>query len=195
MWIGRQETVAQRAHSKRSHQLATLVSDWKAADHIDITESTFPLSFDINGTSVVDLEHFTRSMWRPNGDYIVSARHMDAVFRVDHVTGNIIWKLGGTAAKTRISRRTCQVLNDPLGGPSAPTIAAPPCRRSISLFDNHFDGHGATRAPVYAVDTVAPPPLSRAAMPVPTAARWGRWAAPGQCGRTPGDRLGLSRHS
>ena len=147
------ETVA-RGHIQEVTPAGVLVSDWSAANHINITESTFPLRFDINGTSVVDLEHFNSLDVAPNGDYIVSARHMDAVFRVDHVTGNIVWKLGGTAAN-HDNAPSLQVLNDPLGGPKRQHDARLLADGSISLFDNHFDGTAASRAAVYAIDTVA----------------------------------------
>lgn len=31
-----------------------------------------------------------------NGDYILSAKHTDAVYRVSHDDGHIIWRLNGT---------------------------------------------------------------------------------------------------
>jgi hypothetical protein len=31
---------------------------------------------------------------QPDGDYVVTARHMDGVFRVDYPSGNVKWTLG-----------------------------------------------------------------------------------------------------
>jgi hypothetical protein len=130
-----------------------LVWEWKAEDHINITESTYPLRFNLTGTSVVDLEHFNALDVAPNGDYIVSARHMDAVFRLSRATGTIAWKLGGTSANKDLAQ-SLQILNDPLGGPKRLHDARLMPDGSISLFDNRLDSTGATRAAVYAIDTV-----------------------------------------
>jgi hypothetical protein len=130
-----------------------LVWEWKAEDHINITESTYPIRFNLTGTSVVDLQHFNALDVAPNGDYIVSARHMDAVFRVSRATGTISWKLGGTATNKDLAP-SLQILGDPLGGPKRLHDARILPDGSISLFDNRLDSTGATRAAVYAIDTV-----------------------------------------
>ena len=31
----------------------------------------------------------------PNGDYLLSARHTDALYRILHIDGSIVWRLGG----------------------------------------------------------------------------------------------------
>ncbi|MEO5842124.1 MAG: arylsulfotransferase family protein [Acidimicrobiales bacterium] len=130
-----------------------LVWEWKAEDHINITESTYPIRFNLTGTSVVDLQHFNALDVAPNGDYIVSARHMDAVFRVSRTTDTITWKLGGTAANKDLAP-SLQILNDPLGGPKRLHDARLLPDGSISLFDNRLDSTGATRAAIYAIDAI-----------------------------------------
>lgn len=130
-----------------------LVWEWKAEDHINLSEATYPVRFNINGTSVVDLQHFNALDVAPNGDYVVSARHMDSVFRVSRTSGNVLWKLGGTASKD--GAPLLQFVNDPLGGPKRLHDARMMPNGDISLFDNHFDSTGATRAAVYAIDTLA----------------------------------------
>jgi hypothetical protein len=132
----------------------TVAWEWKAEDHIDIAESTYPLRFNLTGTSVVDLEHFNSLERAPNGDYIVSARHMDAAFRIDRATGNITWKLGGTAANHDLAP-SLQLLNDPLGGPKRPHDVRLLPDGSVSLFDNRLDTTGVTRAVVYSINTTA----------------------------------------
>ena len=132
----------------------TVAWEWKAEDHIDIEESTYPLRFNLTGTPVVDLEHFNSLDRAANGDYIVTARHMDAVFRIDRATGNITWKLGGTA-DNHDNAPSLQILNDPLGGPKRPHDARLMPDGSISLFDNRLDTTGATRAVVYSINTTA----------------------------------------
>ena len=153
MGYGTDETVV-RGRIQEIGPTGALVWEWKAEDHIDIAESTYPVRFNLTGTSVVDLEHFNALDIAPNGDYIVSARHMDAVFRVSRTTGSITWKLGGTTAN-HDSAPALQILNDPLGGPKRLHDARLLPDGSISLFDNRLDSVGATRAVVYSIDTVA----------------------------------------
>ncbi|MEO5837896.1 MAG: arylsulfotransferase family protein [Acidimicrobiales bacterium] len=131
-----------------------LVWEWKAEDHISIAESTFQLRFNLTDTSVVDLEHFNALDVASNGDYIVTARHMDAVFRVSRTTGAITWKLGGTAANKDLAQ-SLQIANDPFGGPKRPHDARLLPDGSISLFDNRVGATGATRSAVYAIDTAS----------------------------------------
>jgi hypothetical protein len=150
--FGANETVAQ-GRIQEIDQNGALVREWKAEDHIDLSEITYPVRFNINGTSVVDLQHFNALDIAPNGDYIVTARHMDSVFRVSRATGNVMWKLGGTASKD--GAPVLQPVDDPLGGPKRPHDGRLLPDGSISLFDNRLDSPGATRGVVYAINPVA----------------------------------------
>jgi hypothetical protein len=129
----------------------SLVWEWKAEDHIDLSETTYPVRFDVNGTSVVNLQHFNALDVAPNGDYLVTARHMDSVFRVSRATGDVLWKLGGTASKD--AAPLLQILGDSLNGTRRPHDARFLPDGSVSVFDNRFDSTGPTRAVVYAIDT------------------------------------------
>jgi len=129
------------------------VWEWKAEDHIDLSEIKYPLRFNVNGTSVVDLQHFNALDVAPNGDYVVTARHMDALFRVSRATGTVVWKLGGTASKD--GAPLLQFVGDALGGPKRPHDGRLLPDGSISVFDNRLDSPGATRGVVYAIDTMA----------------------------------------
>ncbi len=40
-----------------------------------------------------------RSTVEADGDYVVTVRHMDGVFRIDHATGNVEWTLGTPPAR------------------------------------------------------------------------------------------------
>ncbi|HKP89745.1 MAG TPA: arylsulfotransferase family protein [Thermoleophilaceae bacterium] len=70
---------------------------WNSKDHVSIGENTRWASYReiADGTSVYDWFHLNSV--QPDGDgYIVSARHVDAVYRIDRATGRVTWKLGGT---------------------------------------------------------------------------------------------------
>jgi hypothetical protein len=150
--FGANETVV---HS-RIQEIApngSLVWEWEAEDHIDLSEITYPVRFNVNGTSVVDLQHFNALDVAPNGDYIVTARHMDSVFRVSRMTEDVVWKLGGEPSAD--GAPLLNLVGDPLGGPKRPHDARLLPDGSVSVFDNHFDSPGASRGVVYAINTTA----------------------------------------
>ena len=77
------------------------------AEHIPDTDATFPNRFTnipLYSTppqpGVVDLHHLNalQRIEDGTGDYLVTARHLDAAFRVDRATENIDWYLGGAHA-------------------------------------------------------------------------------------------------
>jgi hypothetical protein len=71
---------------------------WSSKDHVSIGENvnwTGAYRMLPDGTSVYDYFHLNSV--QPDGDgYVISARQVDAVYRIDKATGNVIWKLGGT---------------------------------------------------------------------------------------------------
>jgi len=121
-------------------------------------------------------------MWRRTATTSCRRGTWTPCFRVDHVTGNIIWKLGvccdkdlapHLAGAERSTRWT-----------EAPPRCAPPCRRQYLAVRQPLRRTAATRAAVYAVDTVAQPPLSRRSYARPTQRGGDDGQRPGQCGRT-----------
>jgi hypothetical protein len=69
---------------------------WSSLDHIPVTEMSprWQQQF-ITASPQADPYHMNSV--EPDGDgFIVSFRHLDAIFRIDKATGNIVWKLGGT---------------------------------------------------------------------------------------------------
>jgi hypothetical protein len=69
---------------------------WNSKDHVSIGENTDWASYRTirDGTSVYDYFHLNAV--EPDGDgYLVSARHVDAIYRIDRATGAVRWKLGG----------------------------------------------------------------------------------------------------
>jgi len=94
----------------------TLVWSWNTKDHIPLTETgerwwshlppvvTLP-----DGRKAYDYAH-VNSIEETGTTIIASFRHFDAVYAIDRTTGNIIWKLGGTARPESLT-----VLDDPQG--------------------------------------------------------------------------------
>ena len=92
------------------------------SDHFDFRESTFAQCFNNYPENEIDIFH-VNSLQRIDdgtGDYLVSARHLDAVFRVDRSVpdGDIEWILGGDVAiPNKSGAPRLKIVNDPLNGP------------------------------------------------------------------------------
>ena len=90
-----------------------LLSQWSTADHIGLEETgrwwgALRESYDIvHANSVEPLA---------NGDFLLSLRHTDAVYRVNGRTGAIEWKLGGTQTPQSLTVVGDPLASYPLGG-------------------------------------------------------------------------------
>ncbi len=135
-----------------------LVWDWSALDHFSYEEVTFPQRFGLYPSEPhggeVDVYHLNSLALAGDGsgDYIVSARHLDAIFRVDRATDDIDWILGGDSTVVRPERLT--IVGDPLGGPLRPHDARL-TGDVLTLFDNRAGTPGPARAVAYRIDEVA----------------------------------------
>ena len=71
---------------------------WNSKDHVSIGENydwPGPYREVRDGTEVFDYFHLNSV--QPDGDgYVISARHVNAIYRIDRATGAVTWKLGGT---------------------------------------------------------------------------------------------------
>ncbi|MFL5781991.1 MAG: arylsulfotransferase family protein [Thermoleophilaceae bacterium] len=87
----------------------------------------------------------------PDGDgLVISARHTDALYRIDRASGRIDWKLGGTHTPESLS-----IVGDPQYGTT--TFGGQHDARalpdgSITVFDNGTDRHRPPRAVRYVID-------------------------------------------
>jgi len=80
----------------------SLVWSWNSKDHIGLDETgrwwSLPATLSdhtSDGRNVYDVVHINSVEPDGNG-LVISTRHTDAVYRLDHATGDILWKLGGT---------------------------------------------------------------------------------------------------
>ena len=97
-------------------RVAVAVPDCKVADPGFNAERTIALAetgrwwkMILKRRQPFDYVHFNSA--EPVGDAMVmSFRHLDAVYKIDRASGEIIWKLGGTPTDERL-----EVLNDPHG--------------------------------------------------------------------------------
>jgi Arylsulfotransferase (ASST) len=81
-----------------------LLFEWDALSHVPVDQTyVLPNSTDISGTGLGpivppdapwDYFHINSIDKFPNGDYLISGRHVSAVYRISAQTGDIIWQLG-----------------------------------------------------------------------------------------------------
>jgi hypothetical protein len=123
---------------------------WRASDHIPFSEvSTEWRSY---CSSSGDIYHWNAV--EPDGTgYLLSFRHLDAVYRIDRATGAIDWKLGGVRRPESLT-----VIGDPRSPVS--TFGAQHDVRvlsdgSITVFDNGTGYSRRPRAVRYAIDPTA----------------------------------------
>ena len=102
-----------------------LIFEWDALAHYNITDVDSELDLT---QSQIDFSHFNAVEFDNDGNLLISARNLDEITKVDHNTGNIIWRLGG-------KNNQFTFINDNLGFSRQHDI-----RRfsngDISLFDN-----------------------------------------------------------
>ncbi|MEZ4707561.1 MAG: aryl-sulfate sulfotransferase [Caldilineaceae bacterium] len=66
--------------------------EWQSWDHIPITDTNQDLTL-----PVIDYIHGNSIDVDDDGHLLLSSRHIDEVTKIDHQTGEIIWRLGGKA--------------------------------------------------------------------------------------------------
>lgn len=133
----------------------TPVWDWYASDHFDVaTEATFLESDVVDGQPIIDGFHCNSIDVFPGGDLLVSARHLDAVFRVEHATGKVLWKLGGVASN-KDGAQILSLVGDTSNGFHRQHDARVLPSGELSFFDNHGPAVGPSRALHVAIDTGA----------------------------------------
>ena len=78
------------------------IFEWSAHGHIDLEESTFSKKSGIQdacdgnlGKGGWDILHLNSIDKFPDGDYLVSSRHTDTLYKISHLNGTIMWRLGG----------------------------------------------------------------------------------------------------
>ncbi|MCX6140961.1 MAG: aryl-sulfate sulfotransferase [Candidatus Kapabacteria bacterium] len=83
--------------------------EWKAIDYIPITDATDDIELDV---AMIDYIHINSVIKDVDGNYIISARHLDEVIKINRQTGAIMWRLGGSKSKHNQFR----FLNDTTNG-------------------------------------------------------------------------------
>ena len=132
---------------------------WTAGDHFSYEEATFAQRFPPLGGYVggeVDVWHINSIDRVEGGDYVASARHLDAVFRIDHATEDVEWILGplDDSVPNKSGAERLEIVGDPLGGPRRPHDA----RLNgdvLTMLDNRTATGQPARAVAYEIDAGA----------------------------------------
>lgn len=120
-----------------------VVFQWRSWDHFQITDATHEVLTSFN----IDYVHANAIEVDYDGNILLSSRHLDEITKINTVTGNIIWRLGG-------KNNQFQFLNDTIG------FSHQHCIRRLSngniiLFDNgNYHEPSFSRVLEYDIDEV-----------------------------------------
>jgi hypothetical protein len=117
-----------------------VVFQFRSWDHFLITDTTVSLT-----TGVVDYVHGNAIELDHDNNLLLSSRHLNEITKIDHMTGDIIWRLGG--------KNNQFTINDPDGPFSHQHDMRRLPNGDITLFDNHYPGP-CSRAAEYQLDEV-----------------------------------------
>lgn len=73
-----------------------VIFEWRSLDHVSPAATTDDEDFKLD---VIDYIHVNGVERDTDGNLLVSCRHIDAVLKIDRITGKVIWALGGSASK------------------------------------------------------------------------------------------------
>jgi hypothetical protein len=119
-----------------------VVFDWKGLDHYEVTDASRENNLAAN---VIDYMHPNSVDIDYDGAYLISCRNLDEITKIDPVTGEIIWRFGG-------SRNDFTFTNDTTGF-SRQHMFRRRADGTYSLFDNgvYFDPE-ISRGLIYDID-------------------------------------------
>jgi arylsulfotransferase ASST len=142
--------------------LGLVLWSWVTSDHIPVTETTQHWrDAELNDpggpfTNFYDPWHYNSIEPAADGDVIVSYRHLDAVVRIDRLTGAVVWKLGGTTTPASL-----EISGDPEfapgggGGFGGQHDARFVDGDTVSIYDNGTGRNRPPRGVVYDIDEAA----------------------------------------
>jgi len=143
---GRPEATVIGNHVQEQDAGGTVVFEWLSWDHYEIQDAIHENLY----SGDIDYVHMNSIAVDFDGHIIISSRHLDEVTKIDHDTGEIIWRLGG-------SHNQFDFINDPY--PVSYQHHARPVKgypNHYTIFDNgNHRSPSFSRAVEYKLDTVA----------------------------------------
>ncbi|EME79570.1 uncharacterized protein MYCFIDRAFT_37693, partial [Pseudocercospora fijiensis CIRAD86] len=131
--------------------------EWRASEHVGFGESVLgPSLHRFAGMSwkyAYDFFHINSVDRFKNGDFLISARHTDTLYRIDGRDGSIVWRLGSKNSSFQLLDFNFSAQHD------ARILEESDGKVVVSLFDNAYNGKRTTSnsssAIVFEVDTKA----------------------------------------
>lgn len=96
-----------------------------------------------------DYAHINAVEELPDGDLLISLRHTDAIYRIDAVTGDVEWKLGGTPTAASLKVKGDPLGDYPFGGQHDVRYLV---GGRISVYDNGTELDRPPRAVIYRIE-------------------------------------------
>ncbi len=122
-----------------------VVFQWRSWDHMNITDA---VNVDLTASNV-DYAHGNGLDVMPDGNLLLSSRHLSEITKIDRQTGEIIWRMGAHAKNNQFT-----FVNDPRGCSYQHDVRWLP-NGHMTVFDNgNFLSPQYTRMVEYAVDEV-----------------------------------------
>ena len=132
-------------HIQEQDSNGNVVFEWRSWDYYDILDviDGNPRAWDI------DYVHMNSIAFDYDGHLVISARNLSEVTKINHDTGDIIWRLGGV-------NNEFQFINDPIGFVNQHHARPVPNKPNhYTIFDNgDAHGHAFSRAVEYLIDPV-----------------------------------------
>ncbi|KAK5036439.1 hypothetical protein LTS07_002166 [Exophiala sideris] len=121
-----------------------VIFEWRSLEHVDPSESWVgPGTTEISGSgeqpeSPWDYFHINSIDKNDDGDYLISARHTSAVYKISGKDGHVIWRLNGAKSDYHLDSFTFSSQHD------ARFISDNDTHTVISLFNNAWNGFNQT---------------------------------------------------
>jgi uncharacterized protein YndB with AHSA1/START domain len=134
-----------------------LVWSWNTNGKVDPSETptrwrqpyVYGLSTTLpDGRKAYDYVH-ANSLQQVGNTVVVSFRHLDAVMAINKTTGNIIWKLGGTATPQSLTVVGDPKTEPPIGGQHYARVLSD---GTLTIYDNNTNNNDPPRAVRYRID-------------------------------------------
>lgn len=132
-----------------------VVFRWKGRDHFEIDETSSDINLGTLPPHKIDYVHGNSLALDLDDNLLLSCRHLDQVLKIDHVTGDIIWRLGG-------KKNEFIFVDDSFGGFSHQHQAYRLPNGNLLLFDNgNLHNPALSRAIEYQLDEISSPKTAK----------------------------------
>ena len=89
---GKKDAVVTGLILQELDQSKNVIFEWRSWDHYSLSDTYEPLT-----TQRIDPYHGNAIEVDTDGNWLISARHLDEITKIDRKTGAILWRLGGKA--------------------------------------------------------------------------------------------------